>query len=693
MKSYLYSKKFTGLNLLSKILFSAIAIALTGNLQAQLSLTPKLSDFTLYSGNSGTGITLIGSSITINNGAVGANNTVQTTGNATINAPILSGNNVILTNSNVVKGNIYARGSSGTVISIGSSLALTGSLYSLGNISVGGGSISGSVTTPGSYAGPTPGGGFNNTTPSLPSLPDMPGATGLSGYPAAVTTPQTIDLSAYPITSGQPSYGNYGNINFSGNKTITFNGPGVYIFNKMVMTGNTNKFVFDFGTNPTGKFYVYIRENADLGKLNASTLNGPAIPASNIYIEVLGNAKNPDGSVATSVPGSSFIIANGSGGGSKMLGTVYAPNAAISIGSGTGTTSLTGALYSKYAISIQSGVTINYAAFDFCIPPTAVAGTAVSTCSNSAPVNITAGSSANNQASVVWSSSGTGTFANATSLTTATYTPSEADKTAGSVTLTLTATGSGTCGNATSTKTLTITAAPTAVAGTAVLTCSNSGAVNIAVGSSATNQASVTWSSSGTGTFANANSLTTATYAPSAADKTAGSVTLTLTAIGNGTCGNATSTKTLTITAASTAVAGTAISTCSNSGAVNITAGSSATNMASVVWSSSGTGTFANVNSLTTATYTPSAADITAGSVTLTLTAIGNAPCANATSTKTLTIVAQPTTANAGPDQIDNTTCGKTSVTLAANSPSAGTGNWSIQSGTGGTVTTPSSPT
>ena len=77
-----------------------------------------------------------------------------------------------------------------------------------------------------------------------------------------------------------------------------------------------------------------------------------------------------------------------------------------------------------------------------------------------------------------------------------------------------------------------------------------------------------------------------------------------------------------------TAVAGTAITTCSSVGAVNITAGSSATNQTTVTWTSSGTGSFANANSLTTCTYTPSVADITAGSVTLTLTA-SNAGCAS----------------------------------------------------------------
>ena len=276
-------------------------------------------------------------------------------------------------------------------------------------------------------------------------------------------------------------------------------------------------------------------------------------------------------------------------------------------------------------------------------PPTAVAGTAVATCSNSQPVNITDGSSATNYSKITWTSNGTGNFANANSLTTATYTPSADDITAGSVTLTLTATGKGTCGDATSTKTLTITSAPTAVAGTAIATCSNSQPVNITDGSSATNYSKITWTSNGTGNFANANSLTTATYTPSADDITAGSVTLTLTATGKGTCGDATSTKTLTITSAPTAVAGTAVATCSNSQPVNITDGSSATNYSKITWTSNGTGNFANANSLTTATYTPSADDITAGSVTLTLTATGKGTCGDATSTKTLTITSAPT--------------------------------------------------
>ncbi len=53
---------------------------------------------------------------------------------------------------------------------------------------------------------------------------------------------------------------------------------------------------------------------------------------------------------------------------------------------------------------------------------------------------------------------------------------------------------------------------------------------------------------------------------------------------------------------------------------------------------------------------------------------------------------AAATTANAGPDQTDALTCGLSSVTLAANTPTYGTGAWSIISGTGGSFVDASDP-
>jgi hypothetical protein len=63
--------------------------------------------------------------------------------------------------------------------------------------------------------------------------------------------------------------------------------------------------------------------------------------------------------------------------------------------------------------------------------------------------------------------------------------------------------------------------------------------------------------------------------------------------------------------------------------------------------------------------------------------------CTGAPATYTYTITPNPSTADAGPNQTVMTSM----VTLAANTPTVGTGAWSIESGAGGSVTTPSSPT
>src|SRR5439155_27299915 len=72
---------------------------------------------------------------------------------------------------------------------------------------------------------------------------------------------------------------------------------------------------------------------------------------------------------------------------------------------------------------------------------------------------------------------------------------------------------------------------------------------------------------------------------------------------------------------------------------------------------------------------------------------ISNAPCTASTDDVVITFNQNPTASNAGPDQTGAATCGLTTVTLAANTPVVGTGSWSIVSGAGGTITTPTSTT
>ncbi len=274
--------------------------------------------------------------------------------------------------------------------------------------------------------------------------------------------------------------------------------------------------------------------------------------------------------------------------------------------------------------------------------------------------------------SLLWTSSGTGTFDDATILA-ATYTPSPADITAGSVTLTLTAQSAAPCVEATDDMVLSISLQATADAGTDATICEGSSYTLSTA--NATNATLVTWSSNGTGSFDDVN-LVNATYTPSAADVLNGSVILTMTVTSAAPCVGDVDQMVLTINPQATVNAGVDATICEGSTYTLSTA--TATDATSLLWTSSGTGTFDDATILA-ATYTPSPADITAGSVTLTLTAQSAAPCVEATDAMVLTISLQAT-ADAGTDA---TICEGSSYTLStANATNATLVTWS-SNGTG----------
>jgi hypothetical protein len=266
------------------ILFYWILVSISNSINAQTKA--NLSDFVLYANaqNGTSGVTL-SSSITIIGGTVGSTNLVKAS-NTTFN------------NSNI---------------------------FSRDSIDIGG-SVTGYVMLPvcSNYSGPVPGGGIICSSASVLLQPDMLSENSITGGSGTVTNP----ASSY-------APGTYGTFNFSGNKTLTLKaplnnaGPYIYYFKAFKWTGNQNQIVFNFNGN-SGKFYIFIEGNADFGKLGASLIGGGA---DKIYVETHGDG------AGTSVPGNSFIIANGSSSSpSKWYGTVYASRAGISIGSGTGTT-------------------------------------------------------------------------------------------------------------------------------------------------------------------------------------------------------------------------------------------------------------------------------------------------------------------------------------------------------------------
>ncbi|MBP6311110.1 MAG: hypothetical protein KA408_02495, partial [Flavobacteriales bacterium] len=316
----------------------------------------------------------------------------------------------------------------------------------------------------------------------------------------------------------------------------------------------------------------------------------------------------------------SFTVATGgvwSGGAGSFdpsttnMGAQYTPTAGeISSGSVTLTLTTTG---NGGCVAVTDQVLLSFTA-----APVVSAGAAVSVCANN--VQVALNGSVTGATGGAWSG-GSGSFnPNATTLN-ATYTPSATEIAAGTVTLTLTSTGNGNCIAVTSSKVITITPAPTVDAGSNATVCANNAAITLA--GSITVATGATWSG-GTGTYAPNNTTLNAVYTPSAAERTAGAVTLTLTTVGNGNCNAVNDQVTFTITPAPTANAGADRTVCANNAVVTLNG--SFTVATGGVWSG-GAGSFDPSTTNMGAQYTPTAGEISSGSVTLTLTTTGNGGC------------------------------------------------------------------
>jgi len=300
--------------------------------------------------------------------------------------------------------------------------------------------------------------------------------------------------------------------------------------------------------------------------------------------------------------------------------------------------------------------------------PSVQAGPNQTVCANNLNV-VLSGTVSAGSTTGIWSTSGSGTFTPNANTLNATYIPSSADTAAGTITLTLTSTGG--CIVVTDNLTLTISDAPGANAGADIFVCANNpnAAFNGTV-SGATNTG--IWSSTGTGTFTPSNTSLSGTYTPSGTDVSAGSVFIILSSTSNGTCNAAIDSLLLTFTAPPTAQAGNDTSFCANSSLTlgGIILGGSG----SGTWTTSGSGTFTPNNNTLNATYFPSVADTTAGTVTFTLTSTNNGGCLAASDVVVVTITDGPSI-NAGTDQ---TVCSNNNVVNLSGQVGVSTGvSWS----------------
>ncbi len=223
---------------------------------------------------------------------------------------------------------------------------------------------------------------------------------------------------------------------------------------------------------------------------------------------------------------------------------------------------------------------------------------------------------ASNYASLLWTTTGTGTFTSSSVLHPV-YTPGANES--GVVTMTLTGYGLGPCPDVSDSFALTIYDAADVDAGADALICEGSDYVLSTA--SASGYSSLLWSTSGTGTFDDAT-LVHATYTPSPNDILDGYVTLTLTGQGIGSCPAGVDAMTLSISRQAEVSAGDDAEICE--GSTYTLASASADHATGLLWSTSGTGTFDDATILHP-TYTPGAGEV--GQVVLTLTATSVVGC------------------------------------------------------------------
>jgi hypothetical protein len=332
--------------------------------------------------------------------------------------------------------------------------------------------------------------------------------------------------------------------------------------------------------------------------------------------------------------GGAATSAQWSGGGGTYtpddtdLNALYTPTAA-EISSGTLTLTLTTDDPAGPCIPLSDDVT-----FTFESPAISNAGIDSVICSNG--VYTLSGSFSGTATSASWSSDGTGTFDDA-NLMNATYTPSAADMVSGFVTLTLTTDDPpGICNPGTDAMILTINETATLTVTSPIVECIGDViTLNTVIGGSAT---TVTWSNGG-GLFTPDVNTVSPDYIPSSIENAAGTATLIITVDdpdGTGPCSSVVDQIDITLNDTVVISAGADAAICSDDSlTLNGTIGGSAS---SASWSSSGTGTFDDAN-LLNATYTPSAADLASGSVTLTLTSDDPAgPCTLSSDDMILTI-------------------------------------------------------
>ncbi len=271
----------------------------------------------------------------------------------------------------------------------------------------------------------------------------------------------------------------------------------------------------------------------------------------------------------------------------------------------------------------------------FTLAPRVNAGQDIYICQGTmtAPLN---GSVTGGASTGTWTTLGSGTFTPNPNTLGGTYNLSTADTTAGIVTLVLTSTNNGGCLPVTDTVQVIITTLPSISAGNDTAVCATIDSLQLnglVTGGSGIGA----WTTTGTGAFFPNDTMNNPVYVPSSADTAAGSVKLYFRPIQS--CGAVVDSITVTFQSAPAVFAGTNFNICDGD-VINLN-GQMFAGVGNK-WLTTGTGSFNPHDSSLVTQYTPSAGDIGAGFVEFVLQTGGLALCPGATDTIRINIGSIP---------------------------------------------------
>jgi hypothetical protein len=442
----------------------------------------------------------------------------------------LSDNQVVCNNSSTIPVN-FAGSIGGTVFN------WTNDNINIGLIASGTGDISSFIAT------------NNGTTPVMATITVIPSYTNNGLTCTGIPHSFTITVNPTP-TINQPA--DQVVCDNSVTTTLTFAGS----VSGTIFDWNNNNISIGLAASGTGDISSFTATNTGVVPVTATITVTPSYSNGGITCtgtpQVFTITVNP--TPAVSDPADQVVCNNSPTATvaftGSVTGTVYNwTNDDISIGlaaSGTGdissfTATNNGVVPVTATITVtpsysNGGITCTGTAQSFTITinptPTADAGGNTVICTNSI-LNLSG--SATNAGSVIWSTSGDGTFDDSSSLT-ANYVPGTNDISDGIVILTLTVNGIGICNSIMMTDDMTLTFDPMPVvsAGTDAAICSGS---TFTLSGTVSNYGALSWSTSGDGVFDNNTSLTTI-YTPGTSDISGGIAILVLTVQGTGECQN-----------------------------------------------------------------------------------------------------------------------------------------------------------